>query len=128
MNTCEREPKLRLTAPPETHRLRVVQSTPTKRHIRILRNLALNNYIWEQARTSRLIQFDESSGKDSLLRLVEVKDMSAAGWIRRVQFPPEAQRLDRYEITEAGRAALDVPLKGPMPAVPERTTQRKRAS
>ena len=93
---------------------------PTKRQLRVLRNLALKNYVWEQTKSPQLVQFDESSGKEVLLGRAEIDSMAAAGWLQRIHHPPSAQRLDHFEITDFGLALLEqtsrkAPAREPLP-------------
>jgi hypothetical protein len=95
----------------------LVPSVPTKRQLRILKNLMGNNGIWEKAGRKYFLQFDEHSGKEVRLKSDELHEMAAAGWIQPVRFPPSAQRLDRYEIAELGLA-----FGRPSPKEPQRAS------
>ena len=80
----------------------LVPTKPTRRELRILRNLIDNNYIWEEIGQKHFVQFDGRTGKQVRIRPDELERMATSGWIRHVRFPRSAQRLDRYELTEEG--------------------------
>jgi len=82
----------------------VVLIEPTSRELRILRNLMQKNAIWEEVGHKYLVQFDDPTGKQLRIQPDELERMAGAGWIRSVRFPRSAQRLNRYELAEAGSA------------------------
>jgi len=73
---------------------------PTARQRRILANLKGNNLIWEVGGQRYFSQFDNRFDREIRIHARELEEMSALGWIRRVEFPKAEQRLDRYEPTE----------------------------
>ena len=103
----ERTTYMILTAYLIANTILIVQIEPTRRQLRILQNLRTANYIWEKAGAPDFVQFDETSGKELRLKQTEVMQMAASGWIRRVQHPPSAQRLDRYELADNGIELLE---------------------
>jgi hypothetical protein len=80
----------------------LVSTRPTSRELRILRNLADRNAIWEEPGRKYFVQFDESTGKEIRIRANELEHMGTCGWIRLVHPPKAAQRLDHYELTAEG--------------------------
>lgn len=91
-----------------------MSAKPTSRELRILRNLADKNAIWESLGRKHFVQFDELTGTEMLVRRTEIDHLTASGWIRLVQLPKSAQRLDHYELTTEG-ASLEGMLQRKMP-------------
>jgi hypothetical protein len=60
--------------------------------------------VFEVPQQSYFTQFNESSGRQRRISLVELTEIEHRGWARRVS--PGAQQCDHWEITDPGRAAL----------------------
>jgi hypothetical protein len=84
----------------------LVPTRPSSRELRILRNLADKNSIWEKVGREYFVQFDEATNREIRIQQNELEQMKACGWIRLVHPPKSAQRLDHYELTAEG-ASLD---------------------
>ena len=78
---------------------------PTLGQRRLLRSMQQGNPIWELADQPYCTLYNEKTGRDHRIRLQGVREMEAFGWIRRVP-NSSPNRLDSWEITDKGRAAL----------------------
>ena len=78
---------------------------PTAVQRRILRSMEQGNPIWEIADKFYCTFYNEKAGRDQRVRRQGVQQMEAFGWIRRVP-NPSPNRLDSWQITDKGRAAL----------------------
>ena len=79
-------------------------SAATVRQGRILFGLVRGDPVFEVPQESYFAQFNESTGRQRRISLVELTEIEHRGWARRVS--AGAQHCDHWEITDLGREAL----------------------
>ena len=75
---------------------------PTPRERGILEAMQQGNRIWEVPGKNHCTLYNDRTERDREVSRSTVAEMERAGWIHKVEDLP--QRLDSWEITEAGRA------------------------
>jgi hypothetical protein len=68
------------------------------------------NCVWEVPGKKYYTLYNDKTGRDRVVSHAIVYEMAKAGWIQRTNEMP--QRLESWEITEAGRALISLPTKG----------------
>lgn len=104
---------------------------PTARQRRILVNLGDQNLIWEVVGRKYFLQFDTRLGREIRIQPQELEEMTASGWIRRVQAAKSEQRLNRYELAADAAVLTGIRQRKPPHSESEmagRTRARQRGS
>ena len=96
---------------PERKEEPVIELTPRQR--RILIRLAAGDFLWEVADEAYFTQYDDRTGRQLHVHHPALLPLESANLIHRRREPEAARRLDHWDITEQGRAALseNLPLK-----------------
>jgi hypothetical protein len=85
-------------------------TTPSPRERGILETMERDNRVWEVPGKRHYTLYNDKTGRDRIVSHAIVEEMARAGWIQRADHLP--QRLESWEITEAGRALISLPTKG----------------
>jgi hypothetical protein len=83
----------------------LIKAYPSSRLRRILGLLAEGEVLWEIPKRSESTVFNPKTGKDVLVRNLEVLQMEDLGWIRKLD-NSQPNRLDSWEITPDGRDVM----------------------
>jgi hypothetical protein len=75
---------------------------PTPRERGIRETMERGNRIWEVPGKNHYTLYNDRTERDRVVSRAIVAEMESAGWIQKAEDLP--QRLDSWEITEAGRA------------------------
>jgi hypothetical protein len=68
------------------------------------------NRVWEVPGKKHYTLYNDKTGRDRVVSHAIVDEMATAGWIQKADDLP--QRLESWEITQAGRALFLLPSKG----------------
>jgi hypothetical protein len=78
---------------------------------RILSALMRDDLVWEVAGSDYFTQFNEKTAKQTRIRLSDLDALQELGWVERVWHDPASHKLDYWQLTPAGRTAVESFLK-----------------